>query len=109
MACTRFQVGNAVAFACTRGPVRKHRCSCGAVATKQCDAPLRGKKQGQTCDKYLCDGCAVAIGPEIDLCPAHARETREHPGPQAVIAGEGWFDPWRKEEHPKPPPWKPAS
>ena len=85
MTCTRFtfqQNGETgVGFICTRGD-RKHRCKCGAPATKQCDAELRGPKAGKTCDRYLCDKCAVSIGPEVDLCPAHARETREKPGPR---------------------------
>ena len=102
MTCDRFRSGDVTVFACSRKRTVSHRCSCcGSPATKQCDAALRGSKQGRTCDRYLCDACAVAVGPDTDLCPAHARETREHPGPSSVLRGE---DCLRQLRLPMPPP-----
>lgn len=56
-------------FACSR---ERHRCACGKRATIQCDFPLTGPKAGKTCDKWLCRGCAVSVGENVDYCQAHA-------------------------------------
>jgi hypothetical protein len=40
---------------------------------KLCDYPLRGKRAGATCDRKLCERCAVHAGPDLDYCPPHAR------------------------------------
>lgn len=39
-----------------------------------CGYRLRGAKQGGTCDRAMCLGCAVAIGP-VHMCAAHAKVT----------------------------------
>lgn len=39
--------------------------------TKLCDFPTGA---GKTCDKRLCDGCAVHVGPDADHCPDHTME-----------------------------------
>lgn len=39
--------------------------------TKLCDFPAG---DGKTCDKRLCDGCAVHVGPDADHCPDHTTE-----------------------------------
>lgn len=103
MTCHSFRSkdGKIHGFVCMRGE-RRPKCACGRPATKQCDYPLHGKKEGQTCSKYLCDRCATTIPvariPEVirisdhfpvlphfvekpivmepdtfDVCPAHAR------------------------------------
>lgn len=97
MPCETFRLGDgSVAIVCSRGR-RGRKCSeCKRRdATKQCDFPLSGAKAGKTCDRYLCDGCAVQLGnvtrleadprwtsPQlrtvssddtVDYCPAHAR------------------------------------
>lgn len=60
-----------MAIACSRSG---QKCAvCGGRATKLCDYPLRGSKEGQTCDRPLCARHAKSIGPGIDYCPAHAR------------------------------------
>jgi hypothetical protein len=66
-------LGNGGGFFCTRGP--QARCSsCNKrLASKLCDFDLTGAKAGSTCDRKLCAGCAVVVGPERDYCPAHAR------------------------------------
>ena len=46
---------------------------CGYKAEILCDAALSGPKAGKTCDKPLCKRCAVHVGIDKDLCPAHAR------------------------------------
>lgn len=80
MKCTLYDIrdetGRSVggAFLCgTRQ--RAKRCSnCEADATRLCDAPLRGRKTGKTCDAPLCERCAMRLkGVDGDLCPAHAR------------------------------------
>lgn len=102
MACRPFNLGGGVSgFMC--GPRGKQRsCSapgCSSSATKQCDAPVtrRAPKAGDpppgqaplpgvpvltvkgTCDAYLCARHATKIGPELDLCPAHARQRALQP------------------------------
>ena len=106
MTCTRLRDGDATVFICSRVPLRHRKCaSCGAPATRQCDAPLRGSKEGKTCDRHLCDGCATRIGPDVDLCPAHARLTRDNPGPRCVLPGE---DCLAQLKLPMPPPERTA-
>jgi hypothetical protein len=93
MACTPlYQNGQRVGFICSRGRARTRPCvECGTPSTKLCDYPLEGKRKGKTCDRPLCDACAVTqpkvrhIGTNtdelttsppddtFDLCPAHAR------------------------------------
>lgn len=65
--------GHQIGWACSRDQ-RQPRCAvCGAPSTKLCDQPLTGPKAGKTCDRPLCARCAVHVGPDRDLCPAHAR------------------------------------
>lgn len=81
----------------------KDRCSfCSRPATKLCDAPVgrsyyvghpprslveAGKMRDvywkkvdngwvRTCDKPICDRCAVSIAPEIDYCPDCVRRIK---------------------------------
>lgn len=65
--------GTITGIICTRGP--KPRCQCCErnVATLLCDFPLKGAKEGKTCDRRMCDRCAQNAGPDTDYCPAHAR------------------------------------
>jgi len=68
------------AIVCSRGP-RRPKCQCGAPSTKLCDFKLdepiiRGGQQTRrkrTCDRPLCDGCAVSVGPDVDHCPDHPK------------------------------------
>ena len=62
--------GKQIGIACSRGPVKS--CKCGRRSTKLCDYPLRGKKQGKTCDAPLCDRCATSVGKNLDYCCVHA-------------------------------------
>jgi hypothetical protein len=65
--------GGAHAIICGRGS-RPRPCSvCGRPHSKLCDFPLRGAKAGKTCDRTLCDQCAVHQEPDLDYCPAHAK------------------------------------
>lgn len=43
--------------------------ACGGRSTLQCDYPILGGRK--TCDRYLCRGCAVHVGPDRDYCPHH--------------------------------------
>lgn len=69
MPCTPFTLPNgARGFICSRTP--RPRCACGNPATLQCDAPTR--RSTGTCDRHLCERCAIEVGPELHLCQAHA-------------------------------------
>jgi hypothetical protein len=46
---------------------------CGETHTHLCDYPLKGKKEGQTCDAKLCESHATRLGPGKDYCPAHTK------------------------------------
>ena len=61
-------------FVCTRNHRSKPCSVCGRPMSRLCDYRLRGAKAGKTCDRPLCERCAVRVGPDRDLCPAHARE-----------------------------------
>jgi hypothetical protein len=63
--------GGQFAIICSRGNTK--RCKCGRKSTKLCDWKLHGPKEGKTCDEPLCDGCAVNVAPEKDLCQPHNR------------------------------------
>ncbi len=75
MAChvERSDDGQIQFVACTRGRRIKPLCKCGNPSTRLCDHKLTGSKAGSTCDAPLCGQCATRIGPNLDLCPAHAR------------------------------------
>ena len=54
---------------------RPKQCSiCGQRATLQCDFP---KTRGKTCDKWLCRGCGIMVGPDRDFCPDHSTGQKE--------------------------------
>ena len=66
--------GPAVVHVCRRGGAP---CSeCHSPHTKLCDFPLRGSRGG-TCDRKLCDRCAVTVGPDKHYCGPHARLARK--------------------------------
>lgn len=74
MPCRPLDLGNGVTgFACSRGERTKPCVECGRASNKLCDGELRGKMQGKTCDRPLCARCAIKVGPDKDLCHAHAR------------------------------------
>ncbi len=77
MACQSGKVGDATVIIC--GLHRStQRCKfCGKPATKLCDFPLHGPKQGLTCSIPMCDQCATAQGEGIDFCPAHQRHVEK--------------------------------
>ena len=77
MTCREIRLPNGVTgIVCSRG--RKPLCAVCSKRphTKLCDFPLTGSKAGKTCDRKLCDSCAVgqgrANGDTVDYCPAHA-------------------------------------
>jgi hypothetical protein len=61
--------GGEMAIICHRRTAPK-RCGCGKPATRLCDHSTN--KSGGTCDRPLCDACAVRIDADHDLCPKHA-------------------------------------
>jgi len=77
MGCKGFGNKDAVIFVCDRTPKRTEACqSCGWSTTKSCDFPLKGAKEGQTCDRWVCDNCSTEMeveGETVLLCPVHAR------------------------------------
>lgn len=77
MTCTTFKMPDGgVGIICTPR-VRVRWCAdCGKPASKQCDFPLRGSKAGKTCDRHICERCAVDVGTNLDYCQVHARAER---------------------------------
>lgn len=83
-------------FMCGRKP-RRDPCSVckKRKATKLCDFPLRGAAEGKTCDRALCDSCAVKQGDVTRLPDAAVRlatktraETRKRGYPVAVLGDD---------------------
>lgn len=74
----RSDKGDLIGFACSRGQ-RESKATCSVCGkrphTKLCDFPLTGSKAGRTCDRRVCDECAVpqghANGDTVDYCSAH--------------------------------------
>lgn len=75
MTCTITKIPGGFIATCTRGQPARAPCStCKSQPhEKLCDFPLRGESAGRTCDAKLCANCAVNVGADRDLCPAHAR------------------------------------
>lgn len=66
--------GKVIGFACSRGRAGALCSACGKRPhTKLCDFPLTGTKAGHTCDRKLCNACAVPRGRDVDYCPTHAK------------------------------------
>jgi hypothetical protein len=79
--------GGITAIVCGRGRKKPKPCiCCGKPSTKLCDFRTGERTHAQgwiTCDKPLCDACAVRGGTNIDYCP-------DHPKPEgAQLAMEG--------------------
>jgi hypothetical protein len=81
MPCERIDLGEGrTAIACSRGRrPAKPCCSCGRVSSLLCDYPLRGEKQGKTCDRALCAKCTWRPRVGVDYCPAHRAMTEARP------------------------------
>lgn len=73
MPCYRVNVGGTTAL--VRMSKRQKRCACGAVATRECDYKVPGKRSG-TCDKGICDGCTFSPADNKDICQKHAPAVR---------------------------------
>lgn len=72
--------GIPVVFCGRRRP--RPKCKCGAPATKECDFIIEERHaRDATCDKPLCDRCAVSGGSNIDFCPDHPAQ----PGTQGKL------------------------
>jgi hypothetical protein len=86
MPCVRIRMpGGTVAIACgVRRPRRK--CQCGAWASLSCDFPAPARKAG-TCDKPLCERCAIHVGADLDNCPHHVDEAKPVPPQQLKLEG----------------------
>jgi hypothetical protein len=72
--------GRELAIACSRG--ERHRCStpgCQNDGTKQCDFPVKRNGKPGTCDRYICQKCAMRVGPDLDYCGPHARQAKASP------------------------------
>lgn len=86
MGCRVLMSGpNVMAIACTRGR-QLGPCStpgCTRAASRLCDYPLTQLEVGKepkTCDRKLCDRCAVRVGPNRDYCGPHAKLAKESDG-----------------------------
>lgn len=52
-------------------------CRCGKnKSTSKCEYPLRGSKEGQTCDRLLCELCGETINDKT-YCRIHANMIRK--------------------------------
>lgn len=82
------QLDGTQVLVCSRGERRRRRCASGLHPTyswgrwapwaaKLCDYPMPG---GKTCDKPLCEACAVNVGSNRDYCPEHARNGQAEMG-----------------------------
>lgn len=60
-------LGRRTKFNCQECLKREH--------TKLCDYRPAGSQK--TCDKKLCDKCAVKVGKDIDYCPGHLKSRGE--------------------------------
>lgn len=67
MTCAPFNIGTMRGIVCGRPHKRKSLCACGRLATLLCDFPVGD----ETCDKPLCQVCAVKVGQNRDYCPKH--------------------------------------
>ena len=75
--CHNVNVGGKTAILCTGRGERARKCSkCGRPSSKLCDFVVSPPEQithKRTCDKPLCDVCAVHLpGKDIDYCQEHA-------------------------------------
>lgn len=71
MPCVPFNYQSMRGYACVRvrGLAPTHRCAyCGQSATVLCDWP---KGQG-TCDRRMCNGCAIEVDKDLHQCHAHS-------------------------------------
>ena len=94
MPCIPFRSadGTVSGFVCTRWR-REPPCSvCKMPSSILCDYELTGTKAGKTCDRPLCKRCAVHVGPNRDLCPAHARAEQAAQGRRRCAELEGKRD-----------------
>lgn len=77
MTCHTVHLPNGVtAIVRMQKPRSRHCWTCKRLLKtwKLCDFPA-GK--GKTCDRVLCDACAVHREPDTDYCPQHAALTPE--------------------------------
>lgn len=81
MTCRTVKIGDQVGIVCSRGQ-RPRKCSACRErrATKLCDYVVgfhSGVQDPNTCDKPLCDRCAVSVGQDRDYCPSHGLPPRQ--------------------------------
>lgn len=65
--------GGGTAIVCSRRPAPKRCVHCGARSWKLCDGPAAAGPPGATCDRSLCDRCAIHVAPDLDFCRDHRR------------------------------------
>lgn len=83
--CNPLKVNGQPVIIC--GKKRIKACvKCGTIAPLLCDYPV---VKGVTCDVPICEACALEIGPDRHLCPAHAER---YAGPQQKLSLQGVND-----------------
>jgi hypothetical protein len=90
---TRDENGNPC-IVCTRSSMQL--CGCGHKSTLLCDFELKGEKDGQTCDRPLCERCSTKIDSK-DLCPAHRRLIQNKKVQQSAKDAMKNWPAWKKE------------
>lgn len=75
MTCERVVHDGQTFLLCGKRKKVSHACfNCGNVAAFQCDFPVRANNIKKTCDRWMCEECRNAIGPNSDLCAEHFTE-----------------------------------
>ena len=92
----------ATIFLCSRGGKRRAPELCAICGQRRarflCDFHVPGKRKGQhrTCDRPLCDKCAVETGPNTHQCFVHESQQGELPlytsHERAALFGDGGND-----------------
>lgn len=85
MKCDYVRIGDAAAIVCGSRRRKGLKVCSGCrmlTARKQCDWKLEQERSDGkvgTCDEWICDACALEVGPDKHLCPTHAEAWAEHP------------------------------
>lgn len=85
MPCEHVKFPNGTTAILCTPRARRRKCSngrCVAWASRECDFP-NPKRASRTCDKPLCENCAIRIGDNVDHCPGHPHDVES--GPEQMV------------------------
>jgi hypothetical protein len=99
MSCDAFNLGGGwVIVECGRSAGNCSVPGCTRAAAALCDYPVTRRGRAGTCSAKLCATHRRSVGPDRDLCPAHAKQQEIKP---MLTVTE---DPPPSEDPPPPPP-----